>query len=138
MAPLQLGAAVVGVVFLLLGVLGFVPGITSSYGELTVIGHESGAHLLGIFQVNVVHNVVHLALGVVGVLTARTEAAAKYFLVIAGVIYLLLWIFGLAIDLESPLNFPALNTADNWLHLVLGVAMIVLGFALPSTRASRR
>lgn len=134
MTPVQIGSAVVGIVFLLVGVLGFIPGVTTNYDGLTVISHDSQALLLGIFGVNVTHNVVHLLFGVVGVLTARGAAAAKYFLLIGGILYLVLWVFGLVIDLEAPINFVALNTADNWLHLVLGVAMVILGFVLPGAR----
>lgn len=134
MTPVQLGAGAVGVVFLLVGVLGFVPGVTTNYGEMTFASHESGAMLLGLFGVNILHNIVHLLFGVVGVATARSAAAAKNFLLIGGVIYLVLWVFGLAIDLESAINFVALNTADNWLHFVLGVGMVILGATLPKLR----
>lgn len=134
MTPVQLGSGVVGVVFLLVGILGFIPGVTTGYGEMTFAGHDSGAMLLGIFGVNVVHNLVHLLLGVVGVIAARTTSAAKLFLVIGGAAYLLLWIFGLVVDLDTPLNFVALNTADNWLHLVLGAAMVGLGAVLRGER----
>ncbi|HLN75388.1 MAG TPA: DUF4383 domain-containing protein, partial [Nocardioidaceae bacterium] len=46
----QKAAAAVGAVFLVVGILGFIPGITTNYGAMTFAGHESGAHLLGIFQ----------------------------------------------------------------------------------------
>lgn len=134
MTPVQLGAGAVGVVFLLVGVLGFVPGVTTNYGEMTFASHESGAMLLGLFGVNILHNIVHLLFGVVGVATARSAPAARNFLLIGGVIYLVLWVFGLAIDPESAINFVALNTADNWLHFVLGVGMVALGATLPKLR----
>lgn len=131
MTPVQLASGIVGAVFLLVGILGFIPGITTNYGEMTFASHESGAMLLGIFGVNVLHNIVHVLFGVVGLATARTAAAAKSFLLIGGAIYLVLWIFGLAIDLDSAINFVALNTPDNWLHFVLGVGMVGLGAVLP-------
>ena len=59
--------------FLLVGVLGFVPGITTDYDSMTFADHESGAELLGIFQVSVLHNIVHLLFGVGG-LWAATQA----------------------------------------------------------------
>jgi hypothetical protein len=59
-AAVQTAALVVGAAFLLVGVLGFVPGITSNFSELSFAGHHSGALLLGVFQVSVLHNVVHL------------------------------------------------------------------------------
>jgi len=56
----------VAVAFLLIGVLGFVPGVTSDYGAMEFAGHESGALLLGLFQVSILHNIVHLLYGVAG------------------------------------------------------------------------
>lgn len=129
---LQQAALVVGGVFIAVGVLGFVPGITQNYDQLTLIGHESEAKLLGIFQVNALHNVVHLLYGVVGLLAARaSRAASRAFLLYGGAIYLVLLVYGLAIDLDSTLNFVSLNTADNWLHLALGVGMIALAILVP-------
>ncbi|GAA3084841.1 DUF4383 domain-containing protein [Streptosporangium carneum] len=129
-SPVQLAALIVGAVFLLVGVLGFVPGVTTDYGALEVAGHHSEALLLGVFQVSILHNVVHLLFGVAGILLSRTWAGARNFLVVGGVIYLLLWLYGLLIDRDSAANFVPLNNADNWLHLVLGVGMIALGLLL--------
>jgi len=123
-------ALAVAAVFTLVGVLGFIPGVTTSYGEMNFFGHNSEAALLGIFQVSVVHNIVHLLFGIAGFVLARTEAGARIFLIGGGVIYLLLWIYGLVIDLESAVNFVPVNSADNWLHLGLGVGMVVLGILL--------
>ncbi len=131
--PLQLAALVVGAVFLLVGVLGFVPGITTSYDTMQLVGHESEAKLLGIFQVNILHNIVHLLFGVVGVPASRTWGGARAFLLYGGAIYLVLWIYGLVIDLDSPANFVSLNTADHWLHLALGVGMVALALLLGRT-----
>lgn len=125
--PVQVVALVVGVVFLLVGVLGFVPGITTNYDDLDMAGHTSHSMLLGVFMVSVLHNVVHLLFGVVGVLAARSARGSRSYLVIGGVVYLVLWLYGLVIDQDSAANFVPLNTADNWLHLVLGVGMIALG-----------
>jgi len=125
--PRQLLAAIVGVVFLLVGVLGFIPGVTTHYDMLTFAGHHSGALLLGIFAVSILHNIVHLAFGVAGLALARTASGARAFLVGGGVVYLVLWLYGLVIDHGSAANFVPVNTADNWLHLGLGVGMIALG-----------
>ncbi|OLR92931.1 DUF4383 domain-containing protein [Actinokineospora bangkokensis] len=128
--PVQLAALVVSAVFALVGVLGFVPGITTDYDQLSFAGHHSGALLLGLFMVSVLHNLVHLAFGVVGFLMARTAVGARAFLIGGGVVYLVLWIYGLVIDQGSGANFVPVNNADNWLHLVLGVGMIGLGLVL--------
>ncbi len=123
----RLFALVVGVTFLLVGVLGFVPGVTTSYDQLSLAGHESGALLLGLFAVSVLHNLVHLAFGVAGVLMARTTKLARAYLIGGGIIYAVLWVYGLVIDQDSAANFVPVNTADNWLHLGLAVGMIALG-----------
>ncbi|MEO9328180.1 DUF4383 domain-containing protein [Gordonia aurantiaca] len=127
---IQTAALVVGAVFLLVGVLGFIPGITTDYDSLTFAGHHSDAALLGIFEVSVLHNIVHLLFGVAGILLARAPSTAFLYLVAGGAIYLVLWIYGLVIDQDSGANFIPVNTADNWLHFVLGVGMIGLGLAL--------
>ena len=134
---LRLAARVVGAVFLLVGVLGFVPGITSDYGDMSVAGHESMSMLLGVFQVSILHNVVHLLFGVAGILLSRTDSGVRSYLVGGGVVYLVLWIYGLVIDQSSAANFVPVNTADNWLHLVLGLGMIGAGVALSRRRAVR-
>src|SRR5690606_18885293 len=99
----------------------FIPGITTDYDQMAFAGHTSGAMLLGIFQVSILHNIVHLLFGVAGLAMSRTAGAAYAFLIGGGVIYLLLWVYGLIVSDESAANFVPLNTADDWLHLVLGI-----------------
>jgi Domain of unknown function (DUF4383) len=136
MSPVQLLTALVGATFVLVGILGFIPGITSNlYGGLDFAGHDSQAKLLHVFQVSWLHNIVHIAFGLVGLILARTWETAKGYLVVGGVVYLVLWLYGLIVAMGSGANFVPFNTADNWLHFVLGVGMIVLGFA--TTREAR-
>jgi arginine exporter protein ArgO len=136
--PVQQAALLVGSVFLLVGVLGFIPGITTDYSTMEFASEDSGAELLGIFQVSVLHNLVHLAFGVAGIAMARTASGARTFLLAGGVIYLVLWLYGLIIDHDSGANFVPFNTADDWLHFVLGVGMIVLGVLLSRPRGGTR
>jgi hypothetical protein len=128
--PARLSATVVAAVFLLVGILGFIPGVTTEYDGMTFAGHDSTAMLLGVFHVSILHNIVHLLFGIVGLVMARTVAGSTGFLIGGGAVYLLLWIYGLIIDFDSGANFVPLNTADNWLHLILGVGMLGLGLAL--------
>jgi len=120
-------AMAVGAVFLLVGILGFVPGITTHYSSMSFAGHSSDAKLLGIFQVSVLHNIVHILFGVVGLALARRTESAISYLIGGGVIYLVLWIYGLVTGDTTSANFVPVNTADDWLHFVLGLGMIGLG-----------
>ncbi|MEV5596570.1 DUF4383 domain-containing protein [Streptomyces sp. NPDC052496] len=136
--PVQQAALLVGAVFLLVGVLGFIPGITTGYSTMEFAEHHSQAKLFGVFQVSILHNIVHLLFGLAGLAMSRTASAARNFLVGGGVVYLLLWLYGLFIDHDSAANFVPLNTADNWLHFVLGLGMIALGVLLGRRASTRR
>ena len=129
-SPVQAAAVLVVIAFVLVGVLGFIPGITTDSDALHAAGHTSGAELLGIFQVSVLHNVLHLLLGLAGVALARTARGARAYLIGGGAAYLVLCGYGLVVDEASQANFVPLNAADDWLHLGLGVGMVALGVAL--------
>ena len=117
-------AALTAVVFLVVGILGFVPGLTTHHADMSFAGHGSGAKLFGLFQVSILHNIVHLLLGVVGLVLAATTHGARTFLVVGGVVYLALWVLGIV----GGAHWIPANTADNWLHFLLGVGMIGLGY----------
>lgn len=129
-SPAQLLTLLIGATFILVGILGFIPGITSHlYGGLDFAGHNSKAELFHVFQVSWLHNLVHIAFGLVGLAFASSAATARLYLIGGGVVYLLLWFYGLLIDQAGGANFVPFNTADNWLHFALGTGMIVLGYA---------
>ena len=130
-------ALLFGVAFLLVGVLGFIPGITAGYADLRFAGPHSGARLFGLFTVSVLHNLVHVAFGVLGVLASRANGGSRAFLMIGGGVYILLFVFGLAMDHDSPANFIPIDNADDWLHLGLGLAMIAAGLATTALDRSR-
>jgi hypothetical protein len=138
-SPVQTAALVVGAVFVLVGILGFIPGITTNYDTMAVAGQHSDAKLLGLFEVSILHNLVHLLFGVAGLALARSRDTARLYLIGGGVIYLVLWLYGVVVNLDSAANFVPVNTADNWLHLLLGVGMIGAGVlttrAVPATGA---
>jgi uncharacterized protein DUF4383 len=120
----------VAAVFVLVGILGFIPKITTNFDArhaMRFSGHRSHAMLFGLFMVSVFHNGVHLAYGVVGAVCSFARLWSVVYLLLGGAVYLALWIYGLVIDQGSAANFVPVNTADNWLHFGLGVGMIALG-----------
>ena len=129
-STVQSAALLVGILFFVLGILGFVPGITTHYGDLSFAGHDSGAKLFGIFQTSILHNVVHLLFGLIGIAMARSWEGARTFLIAGGTIYLVLFVYGLLAHGNSGWNFIPVNSADNVLHVALGVVMVVLGLVL--------
>jgi hypothetical protein len=129
------GAAVlVAAAFLAVAIAGFTPGLTTHLDRLQWLGHDSESQLFGVFEVSVVHNLLHLAFGVAGLLLAGTYARARAFLVGGSLIYLGLWLYGLLTEPSGPRNVLPLNDADNWLHFSIGVVMILLGLTLAGAR----
>lgn len=114
-----------GVVFLLVGFLGFVPGITRD------------EHLLGIFHVNPAHNVVHLLTGVVAIACGLTSAyASQLFFRIFGVIYALVAILGFIMGDQPIFGVISNNMADAWLHTAIAAVSLFLGFAYHEAEAA--
>ena len=111
-------ASVFGVSFLAVGFLGFVLNPT-------------GGELLGIFAVNVLHNLVHLLFGIFGI-AAVLVGRSRIYLQGVGVIYLLLTVLGFVPGLYAGdhllLGLVHINLADNFLHLMLGGAAAFFGF----------
>ena len=131
----QKAALAVGIVFLLVGVLGFIPGVTTNYDQLEFASADSEAMLLGVFQVSILHNIVHLLFGVLGLVMARSASGARTYLVFGGIVYLVLFLYGLLVGQDSAANFVPVNTADDILHLLLGIGMILLGVVLTRRRS---
>ena len=117
----------VGLAFLAAGIGGFIPGITTHYSDLSFAGHGSGAKLVGVFQVSVLHNLVHLLFGIGGIVLSRTRETSRSFLLGAGAIYIVLFLYGLFTSQHSGANFVPLDHADDILHLVLGLGMLAVG-----------
>jgi hypothetical protein len=135
-APLAELGLIISIGFLAVGILGFIPGVTTHYSDLKFAGHDSGAKLFDVFQVSVLHNLVHLLYGVVGLFLCRTVSGARSFLVGGGLIYLALTLYGFLISADSGWNFVPVGHADNLLHLGLGLAMVTLGLLPERTRGA--
>jgi hypothetical protein len=122
-------AMVFGIAFLGAGILGFIPGITTDYGDMSFAGNDSKSELLGLFQVSVLHNIVHILFGIAGLALARTWEGARTYLLGSGVIYVVLFVYGLLIDSGSDVNVVPINGADNVLHLLLAIGLLGAWFA---------
>lgn len=134
---IQRAALVFGVVFLLVAILGFIPGITTDYDRLTTFD-DVGAEIFGIFGVNILENIVHLLYAIAGFAAAASFVASRNYFIWGGAVYLVVWLYGILIDLESSANFLGVNTAANWLHFLLGVVMLAVGFLLGRRDYERR
>jgi Domain of unknown function (DUF4383) len=122
----QLLATLVAATFVLVGIIGFIPGLTTNlYDGLEFAGEDGDAEIFGVFETSVLHNLIHGAFGLVGLALARTWSGARTFLIGGGIIYVALWLIGLF----GGLDWIPVNDPDDWLHFVLGIAMIGLGFA---------
>jgi hypothetical protein len=125
----RLVATIFGAVYLLVGLLGFTVS-----GQAGFIDTEGGL-LLGIFEVNPLHNIAHLLIGAALLIGGLSSvAAARSVNTVVGVVYLLLGIVGFFL-VDTALNILALNTADHFLHL--GSAIVLLGAGLGADKRSR-
>ncbi len=120
----------VGIVLIVVGVLGFIPGITTQYGSLAFLGPGSTALFLGLFQVSMLLNILQLAIGATGWTMSRNAMGARNFLMGFGLLYIVLSVYGLVVGVGSAANFLSLNATSAWTLLVLGVAMIGAGWLL--------
>jgi hypothetical protein len=122
-------AILFGIVFLAVGILGFVPGVTTDVNGMPM--------LLGIFHVNTAHNFVHIASGVVFLLCGMAGAGpSRMFFKIFGLVYALVAVLGFMKGNDYLLGYISNNTATTWLHVVLALAMLWLGFGTRDTAAA--
>lgn len=122
----RLAAKVFGIVFVLIGLLGFVPAFTPN------------SMLLGVFHVNAVHNVIHILSGVVALAAAFSSfKASKLYFQVFGVVYALVTVLGFVYMEQPILGLVASNAADTFLHLAIAAAALYLGFAAPAETEAR-
>jgi len=127
----QEGAAAAGWLFLLLGVMGFVPLFTPGFSGISFAGNDTTAELFGVFPVSVLTNLLHLLFGVTGLILAWMVGASWRYLVTGGVFFALLGLYGFIVPDGSAVDFLPQNWTLSLLHLGLGVLLIVLGLLLP-------
>ena len=131
--PVQNVAKLAGVVFLLVGIAGFIPGITTNlYDGLEFAGDNGNAKVIGLFEVSVLHNIVHGLFGLAGLALAKTASGARTYLIGGGAIYILLAL----VQVIGAGDWVPLVGPDLWLHLALGIGMIGLGYGLTRDRST--
>ncbi len=131
---LQHFALAFGVIFLVAGFAGFVPAALAPVppGAPPLDVHHGYGMVLGVLPVNVVHNLVHLAFGVWGVLSHRTAIAARTYARTVGITYGALAILGSIPATSTGLGFVPLYGADVWFHLILALPAAYIGFLVPA------
>ncbi len=133
-------ALVLGVVFLLAGASGFVPGmlhpVPSGAPPLTVtMGYGL---VMGLLPVNVLHNLVHVLFGIFGLVAYGGLFAPRVYTQIVAVAYGLLVILGLLPATNTLFGLIPIYGNDVWLHFVLGVAAAYFGFMTPAEAPAQR
>jgi len=128
-SPAQVYALVIGLTLVVAGIAGFFYSASFSTGD----GTERDA-VLGVLDVNGWHNVVHIASGAIGLGVVGSYRGARTYALGLGAVYLLVTLLGFSAgDGEEVLNLIPVNTEDNLLHLLIGVAGIAAGLATPAT-----
>lgn len=128
-SPARLYATVVGAVLVIAGIIGFF--YSASFGSPGEVDD-----VFGILSVNAWHNIVHILTGAIGLLVAGY--AARQYALWLGIVYLIVAVWGFIIGSgDSILGFIPINTADNFLHLILGALGVLAAMATPRTAARR-
>lgn len=127
----QLLALAFGVIYLLVGILGFfITGFSNFVGQ-------TGERLLGLFEVNPLHNLAHLGVGILGIAMSAALASARGYGWILAVAYGGLFLYGIFAAGNPSIDILSLNAADNWLHLATALVGLVIAL-LPARRAGAR
>lgn len=130
-------ALVYGIVFLVVGIAGFIPGLLTplSVGDPEVAINGSTGRLFGLFPVNSLHNIVHIAFGVWGLVAYRGYSASVTYARAVAVIYALFVVLGLIPGLHTLFGLVPLYGHDVWLHLLLAGVAAYFGFVAPGRPA---
>ncbi|MCM3659850.1 DUF4383 domain-containing protein [Georgenia satyanarayanai] len=127
-------ALLIGAVYLVVGVAGFAVTGFDSWTE-----HDHSQTLLG-FAINPAHNVVHLLIGLLGVVLWRSASGARTFGWLLVIGYGAAFVYGLVVVDNPDANFLNINWADNWLHLasvIVGLLVALLPYRTAAQGADR-
>jgi hypothetical protein len=129
-----------GIVYVLIGLLGFLPGFTASppAGAPPLAVDAGYAYLLGLFPINVLHNLVHLAVGAWGLVAYRSYSSARGFARGLAVFYGVLTIMGVIPLLSTTFGLIPIFGHDIWLHAVTAIIAAYFGFKAPALTTTAR
>ncbi len=128
-SPAQVYALVIGATLTVAGIVGFF--YNASFGSGSGTSRDA---VLGILDVNGWHNVVHIASGAVGLLVARSYGSSRAYALVLGAVYLVVALLGFLVGDGSELfSLIPVNTEDNFLHVLIGIAGVGAGLATPAT-----
>lgn len=120
-------ALVFGIIYLLVGILGLIPGVVAPSTNPGVTVNVLNGSLFGVFPVNIIHTLVHLIVGLWGIIAYRTFSASRSYGRVVGVIFIILFIFGLIPGLNVLFGLAPLYGGDVWLHLISGIVALYFG-----------
>ncbi|MGQ0678388.1 MAG: DUF4383 domain-containing protein [Actinomycetota bacterium] len=120
MSLAQMFARIFGAVYVLVGVVGFLPFVGGTF-------NQDPNNLLGIFGVTLVHNIVHLAVGAAFLVASTSDALARPVNIAIGVVYTLVGVVGV-LNIAFVNSLLAINLPDNLLHFATGILALVFGF----------
>ena len=128
--PVRYFALIYGIVFLIVGIAGFVPGLVTMADPAADVTADAGfGRLFGLFPINWLHNLVHIAFGIWGLAAYRTFSAARLYARAVAVIYAILTVMGLIPVLNTTFGLIPLYGHDVWLHALLAIVAAYFGFA---------
>lgn len=124
----QMFARIFGIVFLIVGVGGFVPGLTQPHIHPNLEVQAFSGMELGLFPVNVLHNIVHIAFGVWGLIAAKTAGSSRMYARVVAIAYAALTVLGLIPMTNTTFGLVPIYGHDVWLHAVLAAVAAYFGF----------
>ena len=123
---------IIGIIFVLVGVMGYIPGFIkepAATPDMAGLSFTSGyGYLLGLFPINVLHNVVHLLVGLLGVVASVSLGSARLYSGVLALFYGLLTLMGLFPPTQSTLGFIPIFGNDIWLHGFTAAIAVYFGF----------
>jgi Domain of unknown function (DUF4383) len=122
-------ALIFGIIYVLVGILGFIPALSTHPADAPHLSVESGhGYMLGLFPINILHNIVHLIIGLWGLLASRSVAGARLYAKVLAIAYALLAVLGLIPATNTTFGLIPIHGNDVWLHALSALIAAYFGF----------